>query len=282
MGVNMGNIRKRREEEEKKEAARSMGVARIWKPKQGKNNIRILPPWSDSGDNADSFAREVYTHWSVGEGDKRRSFTCPQLTPGLDGDCPICIEIARLRSTTDTMDMEVADEIRGKQGFLSNAINLDDPVFTKEDYDTAAIGGTEPSFNIGDTKIQVFTYGPMIYKQLIDSFDLLNKDLTDMTTGRDLIINRSGKGKTGTKYTVIVGPNDSVCTFSGGVEVYDLDAMYPQRTTAEMKQALGGSSEPQALPPPVAQALPPSQTPVVPSAEVTPLEQHMIDALKGA
>ena len=247
MGVNLSKIKDRQKVEEQKEAARQTGGVRSWKPPSGRSNIRLLPPWTDEGPNAGDFAREVFTHWNVGDGEAQRTFTCPLKTPDLGGPCVVCDHVSALRATGDPVDSENAQEDSASQGFQSNIIDLDDPVFTQKDYDDATNGGKDVSWSVGDTKVQLFRYGPMIYKQLLDLFADLQMDLTDLVTGRDLILKKSGQGKTGTKYNVILGADPTPVSVVGGPiekQLYGLDDLYPPRTPVEMSAALNGVTPP--------------------------------------
>lgn len=264
MAVDLNKIKQKRQEVEAKAAARAMGRPRFWSPKSGANRIRILPPWTAEGYNCNNFAREIYQHWLEIEG-KRIPFTCPTKTPDLGGPCALCDEVNRLRATNDPSDAETATEIRASQGYMSNVVDLDDPVFTQKDYDTVVASGDEPKFEVGDTKVQVFQYGSMIHKQLMDNFVLLNTDLTDAVNGREVIINKTGKGRTGTKYNTIVGaPGPLVWEGADPVEkrLYNLDSLSAPREDADVRQAIGGiSGSPVSLPAPrKAASLPPKAT----------------------
>lgn len=281
MGVNMDKVRKRIKDNERKDAARQAMGARWWKPKQGRNNIRLMPPWTDSGMNAGEFAREVHTHWNVGEGDNEIHSTCPANTPDLGGECLICLERARLLATGDPVDLQRAHEIRATEGYVSNIVDLDDPTYTKEDYDEASASGREPDFNIGETKVQVFRYGPMIHKQLLDNFDAHGVDLTDIASGATIVLTKTGKGKTGTKYTATAVPTPSGFDFLGDYKVYDLEALNPPRDDADIRQALGAASvATQAALPPVAT---PPTTQIgqqVQNRKQSQLEKQMMAALE--
>lgn len=289
MGVNMDKIRTRVKEQEQREAARAAGGVRWWRPKAGRNNIRLLPPWTDEGFHAGDFAREIHTHWNVGSGDGQSIFTCPAHTPGLGGPCAICDEIARLRSTGSALDLELADNMRAKPGYLSNIVNLDDPVYTAEDFEEASSGDREPSFNIGDTKIQVFQYGPMIYNQLLNEFDVQRQDLSDLNSGGNFVITKTGKGKNNTKYTVSLVKLGTPFTIEGDSKLIDLGVLNPPRSAADMQKALGEGTSVQGVQAAAIAAPPPSQLPpqatqapaTVSQTEISDLEQQMMDAIKG-
>jgi hypothetical protein len=285
MGVDLTKVKKRQQEEEQKEAARLTGGVRRWSPKTGTNNIRIMPPWTDEGPNAGDFAREVYTHWRIGTGDNQMSFTCPLKTPALGDPCPVCEKVEALRATGDPTDAERASEMQAKQGFLSNVVDLDDPVFTQEEKDQMVTAGRDVSWDVGDTKIQTFRYGPMIYKQLIDYLVELG-DITDLVAGQNVVIKKTGAGKQGTKYNVFPKGSAPVQVIGQPVEkaMYNLDALNKPRTTAEMLGSLSGnlaqsaspglpsSPQPVGLPPPPAQPVPQQEDPSDIDEEPAPVD----------
>ncbi len=258
MGVNINKINEKLKEEEQKEAQRNLGAVRYWNPGQGRNQIRLMPPYAD---DVEDFCREVFVHWNVVQGaEKSPPFTCPAKTPGVGGVCPICDEINRLFSTNDPTDQERANAMKAKKQYVSNVVDLEDPVFTQEEYDQVVSAGKEPNFSVGDTKVQVFRFGPMIYKQIAENFSIMALDLSSVKDGRDLTISRTGKGKEGTKYTVVAAPSST--SFNNvGLELekklYNLEAISTPRTVADMQAALSGApSTPRAALPSTPKAAP--------------------------
>lgn len=281
MGVNLNKVSERQEKEEQKAAARDVGNI-VWHDRMivGSNPMRLLPPWTDEGPNANDFCREIYQHWGANPQYPNSPLTCPKRTHGLDGDCPVCDKVAQLRATGDAADAEQAAKIQAKVKYLSNAINLLDPVYTQEDYDIAKAAGA-PDFEVGDTKIVVWRYTASIYKQILDCFTALQTDITDIESGRDLVVKRTGKGMQDTKYNVIL-KDASAVDVVGELKLINLDAMSAPKTTAELAAAVGASlpaSSP-ALP-----ASTPTTAPTPQGAEgntANALEAAMINALGKA
>lgn len=198
MGVDISKIHKRVEEEAAKTAAKNAKNTnwsfKYWTPKPGKNSIRLMPPWTYEGGNAGQFWREIYMHWQIGS--QKRSFPCPQKTPnGPNTPCPICAEVDRLRATRDPMDYELADKLRSKSRFYSNIVDLDDPVFTDRDVaewkNKQRDATRECPLKVGETKVQVYSYGPMVMKELLDVF-ADGADITHPTDGRNVIVTHDG------------------------------------------------------------------------------------------
>lgn len=253
MPVNLKKIDQKLQEDAQKEAQKNIGQIRNWKPVIGRNQIRLMPP----AEGLEDYCKEVYTHWQVGN-DKSPPFTCQVQTPGLSGGCPICDEVNRLRATNDPVDQDTANKMRAKREFVANIVDLNDPTFSQEDYDSLVSAGREATFDVGDTKIQVFRFGPMIYGQINNVFAALKKDLTDLTTGRDIVLNRTGKGKENTKYTATALDPTPFENVGAPVlsKLYNLDAITAPRIVSDMQAALSGAVPSRSLPPPTMQARP--------------------------
>src|SRR5258706_2411143 len=113
MGVDRERVKQRLDEEHQRAAARAQGGVKFWKPKQGENRIRLMPPWKTRAHpkpcrcevchNADDFCREVYLHWNVGTSEEnQQTFTCPVRTPPNKGsNCVICGYVDQLRGSGD-------------------------------------------------------------------------------------------------------------------------------------------------------------------------------------
>lgn len=298
MGVDLKKMRKRQQEEEEKAAARAVGGFKYWSPEVGENRVRFMPPWTEEGPNANDFTREVYIHWNVGPEEKGVTFPCPVKTPhGPDISCPVCLFVKQLRSTDDAADQEVAAETAAKQRFYSNIVDLKNPEYTSQDvvdWKAKNQGESECPFLPGDTKIQVFSYGPMIFKDLLDIFND-NIDITDLQTGWDVVIKREGKGRQ-TKYRVRLDSAKGECAFKfkskDPIEkkLINLDRIMPYKPVEDMEAAIRGAlptsnllpagSPPPSLPDP--QALPAQQgtssggngvgngTQITPAVQMTP------------
>jgi hypothetical protein len=257
MGVDLGYIDQKQQEIAAAQAARAVGGVPFWTCPDGRSLIRLLGPWSDK---VKSFERPIDMHFGVGP--EEQVFTCPG--PG----CPICAHVAALRATNDPGDAELASRVAKKKRYYSNIVDLADPVWTKKDYDEYKAGSQnqdEPSWRIGQTKVQVFGYGAQIYGQLINLFAALHKDLTDLQVGHDLIITKMGV-KLNTKYTVILDPVAKPLQIHGELRYHMLDAISPAKQHADMVSALSGQATAGAIPggygsQPAAMAPPPSLPP---------------------
>jgi len=273
MGVNLGKYKEKNEEAQRAAAARGTGGYNFWSPDDGTSNIRLMPPWSDGGEE---FEREVWMHWNVGKGATQMTFVCPVKTPnvvGSTGECPICNHVANLRATDDPADEEIAEKIRAKPRYYTNIIDNEDPVFVQADVDNWKTRqkdkSTQCPFSVGDTKIQVFNFGPMIYEKLLKMFSELQMDLTDMVDGYDVLITKSGKDM-GTKYDAMVKPPAKPVKIIGTLRLADLDNFAKLKTPEEFQSALTGQPVAGAALPPAASAPPPAAAALPPAAAAPP------------
>lgn len=159
MGV---DITKMKEKLSKRQHEKDSQGRSFWKPEDGRNRIRILPPKGDDGE----FSKEVSRHFNVA----KFPMNCRK---DLDKKCPICDAVASLFATKDPGDMELAKKIRAKKQWVMNIVDVKN----------------------SDKKPLVFWSGPMIYDQILSYFaDDEWGDISDPKKGYDLIIEKTGEG----------------------------------------------------------------------------------------
>ena len=88
---------------------------KMWKPNDGENRIRILPP---TWDGARHFGLDVYVHYGVGP--DRQSYLCPHKMQ--EAPCPICEEREQARRDEDE---DYAKELEPKRRVLIYLIDRD-------------------------------------------------------------------------------------------------------------------------------------------------------------
>jgi len=296
MGIDFSKIQAKIQEEKEKESNRGgYEKTRFWKIKTGENTVRLMPPWTEGGVNAGQFWRQIEQHWGVGEGgyDEKNGWTitCAVKTADIQGDnCEICNIVESLRRSGSAVDDEQAKALRAKSRYLSNIVDLKDPVFTKDDVEEWEEGhpGMECPWAVGDTKIQVWSYPYTIFKELLDIFTD-GIDITDLDSGRNLSVTREGKGKLNTSYRLRTKPTDSVFEIVGEYDklINNLDKALPASQPDFIHRLLTGErpgQEAAALPAvPVSAAVLPSR-PRAPSASaeeaVLDMERELREALK--
>lgn len=161
---------------------------KFFKLANGKNKIRILPPWS----NANVAWREVFQHWGINDSHKA-PILCPNKTPGLGHSCPICDWVEELKQhEDDPVAMETVNRTRAKRAFLMQIIDYASPTYTVSDMAEweKASPDKEAPFAVGDPKIQVYSATISIMDSVLGLIGETGTDITDLENGRDLTINR--------------------------------------------------------------------------------------------
>lgn len=179
----------------------------MWKPVTGKNMIRILPPWSKSG----QWFKEAMAHWvdAPGGGGKRRMIGCPTL----GGErCAICERRAKYGESSSLKKQKMSEKLAPSLSFHVNMVDLKDP---EAGVQTARL--TEKT--IGD---------------LLEYFmDPEWGDFTSPKKGHSLILVREGEGMQ-TKYSIKPQRNSSPLDDMGWLDsINDLDKSFRTPTFAE-------------------------------------------------
>lgn len=217
MGLNMDLIRRRKEELDSRGEDYN-----YWRPKEGKNNIRIMP----QKEGKELFWSEGYVHFSVGP--KKNMVTCLET---FGKPCPICEEVEKLKNSGYKEDKQLAKDMKQTQRIYMNIIDRD----SEDD----------------EEQIQVMTCGTMILSDILDMIcDPDWGNITDYTTGRDIVITRTGKGMQ-TKYSVLGKPKQTIASETLSEEeiqkkLVDLDSIFIEKSYDELKDLLlgmEGSSE---------------------------------------
>jgi hypothetical protein len=180
MGTNLQKFGEYASDEAQREAddsAAAGGGGDFLKIEVGRNIIRILPPMPGKR----SPFRVIYRHFLHPPGAKGPFvFTCPRYE--AKKPCPVCAEADRLKASGNPADRDRAFELFASRRVFCNVIDRRKPE--------------------EGVKIAVLT------KKVHDQLTALRKDpdaggdFTHPEHGFDIIIERVGKGKTDTAYTV--------------------------------------------------------------------------------
>lgn len=146
------------------------GGGAYWKPKQGRNVIRILP---GVGDMDDFFWQTVGRHYIP---DTQRNYVCPVFTIGDEDEdvhCPICEFVNALYNAGDKDSKELAGKLRFRKQFWMNVIDRENE----------------------DKGPQIYTPGVTIFKMLAGLVtDPDYGEIYDQDDGLDITITRTGTG----------------------------------------------------------------------------------------
>jgi len=214
----LDKVMKAKQEAEERLSRGGGARAQFWKPKNGTNTIRIMPPWTnpthdeslvlsdDLSFYADQFWREVAQHWGLSE-DQRGPIVCPDKTPGLSGDCPVCEFVAELRADKSNVQaIELAKDIRAKTAYLYNVVDMKDPVYTAADVAeyTKERPDAECPFKPGDAKVQIYAAPLTVHDAILGMISANKQDVTRLDTGRGVVITRyPNKDPKKTRYSVV-------------------------------------------------------------------------------
>lgn len=249
MGINFDNHNKRNAEANAKKNKREK--TKYWKAREGKNRVRFMPPWTQ--DEANIMCglpyKELHIHFGVGANDESdgATFACPVKTPGGGAKSdPICEYVRGLYNSGDPADRELAKSVQAARRWYSPIVDLDDPVYTKKDtaewLDAQQDKSRDCPFKEGETKIQIWSYGKRVYDQL--AIFLADRiDFTDLETGFDMFIQRTGSGKNDTVYLVRTNTEGrSSFKFIGNIaeRMPNLDQLMPFAEPEAMLNALTG------------------------------------------
>jgi len=155
-------------------------------PKNGITyRIRILPPWTAEGPNAELPYKKVHQHWDL-TGGKRAN--CPaQLR---EDKCFVCEQREQLAETGHPDDASRSKKLKPNRRFVYQVIDRDDPVFKATDKEVQ-----EKQELIGEAKIKFLSIGWMAHEKMLDLFASAHwGDVTDPFEGYDLEMSRTGEG----------------------------------------------------------------------------------------
>lgn len=149
-----------------------------WTPKEGRNNIRILSPYSEAG----VWYLEVPLHYKIGG----KTIVCPNRLP-KKGRCYVCEKVKEFRNDKSEELQKLANDLRPKMKVYYNIVDLDHP----------------------EAGVQVYGSGVSVFKDLL-YYDLDEEwgNITDPDNGYDVILTREGKGLS-TQYQIKLKKNSS-------------------------------------------------------------------------
>ena len=203
------------------EAKKSQNM-KTHKPAMGKNKYRILPAWrkANAAEVAEGYPAPFFhdfgMHWIKGEkgGKPIAVYVCAEKTFGRE--CDICGVIdPAIISAPDGEHKDLLKESRSRQTYLLNALHVNG-----QDRTTPVL----------------MEVGAIIFEGICEQIEEYG-DITDLETGTDVIINRTGSGFD-TKYSVLPAKNSDPVPVSVMEKVHDLDAICEQENATKAKAAM--------------------------------------------
>lgn len=231
----------------KKQSLTANRRAKTVKPEDGTSRWRILPGWDEKNP---AFFHDFGQHFIKDTmGEIKAVYICVDKTFGKP--CSICNELTRaINNTTDDGMVELLKGARASGRVLMNALH---------------ISGKDPS------EPAILEVAPSVFESIINIVQEWGPEVLDLKDGKDIIIERNGKGKL-TKYTVQVAAKSAAVDPSVMKKVANLDDYVAQESEENANRALSNLSA-------ITGFLPsPSRTALPTAAHVATLRDISIDA----
>lgn len=185
-----------------------IGSGKFWKPRDGKNQIRILPPYSEKG----LWFFELALHYGfTDEEERKRAYPC--MKQWKDEPCPACDAMAIIKKQDG--GKKVADKMFPRSKYYVNLIDR----------------------RIGEDKVFIWGIsGKMLNEIMSYEDDEDYGNITHPKKGFDFVIEKSGQGLQ-TKYQIRIKPKS---TPAGDFpDLFDLEEEVPNEITGrEMAEML--------------------------------------------
>jgi hypothetical protein len=186
MGFDFEGAQKRKEQ--------SSSGAGTWKPKNGLNNIRVLPPTKRFfSEDIAFFDLETRIHFVEIEGQLTKEvFRCPK---DKGNSCPACAAFFALKDHDDPAYQAIAQNVNGSLRFYANILDLDEP----------------------ESGVQVYAFGIKNHK---DFFKYIANpkwgNIMSPTEGRSFELTLTPKSDTGTGWPeYAIAPDPTTSDISG-------------------------------------------------------------------
>ena len=177
-----------------------IGSGTFFKPKEGKNIIRILPPWSKAG----LWYKEATLHYGLAVDGKDRAVPCLKM---FDKDCPVCAKREEFMEGSGE-DKKLADKLRPRTKFYANILDR------------------------ATNQVKIWGFSQKTLGVLLSyASDPDYGDISDPESGFDLVVDRTGTTMTDTRYNIRVKPKPSEVDMDS-LELHNLDL----ETVEEMEE----------------------------------------------
>ena len=191
------------------------------KPGDGRSRWRILPSWRDpKHPQAGQFWHDFGQHFiKDGTGQLKAVYVCTDKTFGKP--CPVCsaIELGMRASSDDDM-VELLKNSRANGRILLNALQVD---------------GESPN------DPQILEVAPSVFNEILNIITEWGDEVLDLDAGKDIIIERVGKGLS-TKYSVQIAAKSKPVDASVMSRVANLDEYVQQESEEQARRAIANVS----------------------------------------
>lgn len=202
----------------KKAALSSSKRAKTVKPQDGRSRWRILPTWRK--DPNEQFWHDFGQHFiKDASGEIKAVYVCVDKTFGKP--CEVCSSIQHaVRNSEDDTMVALLKEAQASGRVLVNALQID---------------GEDPSTP------QILELSPGTFAEVLNIIQEWGAEVIDLKDGKDIVIERSGKGKL-TKYSVNIGAKSAPVNPDVMKKVTNLDEYVAQESEDQAKRALANLS----------------------------------------
>lgn len=150
---------------QKEAAALPSGGSAFFKPHQGKNVVRMLPPPKGKK----QWLSYHKHHFSIGN--ERKNVICAKAQYGQP--CPLCSKAAKLRSTGNKLDLRKARALEPTSQVYMNVVDMKNP----------------------EKGVQLWTMTPSVFKGVMDAIELAGvSNPAHPLKGFNIIFKRKGEG----------------------------------------------------------------------------------------
>jgi len=204
-------------EKEMEDSEKSGGSTSYMKLKEGKNVVRILPPFP----GGKSPFRVIWEHYVNKPGGESVRFVCPRME--AKQPCAACAKADKLKATGNSADFTMAKEFFAKRRVYTNVIDRSEP----------------------EAGPKILAFGKMIHEALIK----LRKnpdwggDFCHPVKGFDVVIERSGTTKNDTEYEVTPKKTSPLGDESWLDGMHDLEKQATVLTMEEIRAKFAGKDD---------------------------------------
>jgi len=170
-----------------------LGTGTFFKAKEGKNIVRILPPWSKEG----IWYKEATLHYGLkNESGKERAYPCLKM---FDEECPVCSKRDELLEGGEE-DKKIADQLRPRTKYYANVLDRT------------------------SNKIMIWGFSAKTLSILLSyTSDPDYGDISNPEEGFDIVIERTGTGRMDTRYQIRMKPKPSEVDMEEAGTLFNLD-----------------------------------------------------------
>lgn len=199
---------------QKKAALKSGNRQKTVKPQDGRSRWRILPSWRGEGEG--QFWHDFGQHFiKDSAGQIKAVYVCVDKT--FNKPCPVCDALqSAVRSSGDDTMANLLSEAKAGHRILVNALQVD---------------GDNPAEPV------ILELAPGTFGEVLNIISEWGADVLNLADGKDIVIERSGKGKQ-TKYSVQIAAKSMPVDASVMKKIVNLDEYVAQESAEQQARAI--------------------------------------------